>query len=79
MGILSTLMGKAESTARTGRSAGRATGRPATGRRGTKVATSRRGGGMSAGTGRGMRRGAVTPPAASGGLGKLIGSLTRRR
>jgi hypothetical protein len=78
MGILSTLMGKAESTARTGRSAGRTTGRPATGRRGTKVATSRRGG-MSGGTGRGMRRGAVTPPAASGGLGKLIGSLTRRR
>jgi len=76
MGILSRLMGKAESTARTGRSAGRTAGRPATGRRGTKVATPRRGGGTG---GRSMRRGAATPPAASRGLGKLFGSLTRRR
>jgi hypothetical protein len=71
MGILSRLMGTAENTAaRTGRSAGRAAGRPTTGRRGMKAATPRAGG---------MRRGRVTPPAASGGLSRLIGSLTGRR
>jgi hypothetical protein len=71
MGILSRLMGTAEGTAaRTGRSAGRS----ATGGRNMKAATPR-GGGL----GRSMRRGNVTPPAASGGLGKLLGSLTGRR
>ncbi|MBY3553277.1 hypothetical protein HGI15_07640 [Modestobacter lapidis] len=70
MGILSRLMGTAGNTAaRTGRSAGRATGRPTTGRRGMKAATPRAGG---------MRRGSATP-AASGGLGRLIGSFTGRR
>jgi hypothetical protein len=81
MGILSKLMGNAENAAaRTGRSAGRGAGRPTTGRRGMKTATPRAGGtGRSGGTGRtgGMRRGSATPPA-SGGLGKLLGSLTRR-
>ena len=89
MGILSKLMGTAENTAaRAGRSAGRGAGRPATGRRGMKTATPRgggmgRGGSMGRGSGMGraggMRRGSVTPPAASGGLGKLLGSLTGRR
>ncbi|HEV7869976.1 MAG TPA: hypothetical protein VGO95_01820 [Modestobacter sp.] len=67
MGILSRLMGTAEGTAAR-------TGRSATGGRNMKAATPR-GGGL----GRSMRRGNVTPPAASGGLGKLLGSLTGRR
>jgi hypothetical protein len=76
MGILSRLMGTAENTAtRAGRSAGRGAGRPTTGRRGMKTPTPRGGGGRAGG----MRRGSATPPAASGGLGKLLGSLTGRR
>ncbi len=81
MGILSKLMGNAENTAaRAGRSAGRGAGRPTTGRKSMKTATPR-GGGVSraGGKGRGMRRGSATPPAASRGLGKLLGSLTGRR
>ena len=66
MGILSRLMGNAETTARGGRT-GRSAGRPAsTGRRGMRTGRTRRTSGGRGGT------------AASGGLSKLLGSLKRR-
>ena len=77
MGILSKMMGTAQGTAaRSGRS-GRATGRPAMGRK--TMGTGRTSGGtarMARRTTAGGRGGA---PAASGGLGKLLGSLTKGR
>jgi len=72
MGILSKLMGTAQGTAaRSGKSA-RSAGRPAMGRRGTGGGTAR----MARRTTAGGRGGA---PAAGGGLGKLLGSLSKRR
>jgi hypothetical protein len=79
MGILNRLLGTAETTARRGAAGGRgAAGRAATGR------------GMATGRGLGRKRMATPTPsrrmgrgvpttAASGGLGRLLGSLTRRR
>ena len=76
MGILSKMMGTAQGTAaRSGKSA-RSAGRPAMGRRGTS-------GGTGGGTARMARRttagGRGGAPAAGGGLGKLLGSLSKRR
>ena len=79
MGILNRLLGTAETTARRGA----ATGRGAARRTGT-------GRGMATGRGMGRNRMASGTPtrrygrgapttAASGGLGRLLGSLTRRR
>jgi hypothetical protein len=82
MGILSRLMGTAESAARGGRTGGRAaTGRrtTGTGRRGTSTGrTAATSGRMSRGTtsrGTGGRGRAATP--AAGGLSKLLGSFRR--
>ena len=85
MGILNRLLGTAETTARRGAAGGRsAAGRATTGR---GMAAGR---GMASGRGMGrsrmasgtptrrMGRGAPTT-AASGGLGRLLGSLTGRR
>ena len=78
MSILSKIMGTAQNTAaRGGRTA--AGGRSMSTGRGTGrgMATGR---GMSRGMNRGMNtRGRAGTPAASGGLGRLIGSLTGRR
>ncbi|NEM05268.1 hypothetical protein GCU54_04435 [Geodermatophilus normandii] len=86
MGILNRLLGTAETTARRGAATGRgAAGRATTGRgtSGRGMSTGRSAGmgrtRMSAGTPtRRMGRGAPTT-AASGGLGRLLGSLTGRR
>ena len=79
MGILNRLLGTAETTARRGAAGGRtAAGRATTGR------------GMATGRGMGRNRMATRTPtrrvgrgapttAASGGLGRLLGSLTGRR
>jgi hypothetical protein len=80
MGILSRLMGTAESAARGGRTGGRAaTGRrtTGTGRRGMGTGrTAATSGRMSRGTtSRGTRGRAGTP--AAGGLSKLLGSFRR--
>jgi hypothetical protein len=83
MGILNRLLGTAETTARRGAAGGRgAAGRATTGR----------GMGRGVATGRGMGRNRMASPtptrrmgrgapttAASGGLGRLLGSLTGRR
>ncbi|GAB3199018.1 hypothetical protein GCM10027261_27890 [Geodermatophilus arenarius] len=87
MGILNRLLGTAETTARRGAAGGRAAAGRATGRgmgRGTA------GRGMPSGRGMGRSRMATPTPtrrfgrgtpttAASGGLGRLLGSLTGRR
>ncbi len=79
MGILNRILGTAETTARRGAATGRgAAGRASTGR------------GMATGRGMGRNRMASGTPtrrygrgapttAASGGLGRLLGSLTGRR
>ena len=84
MSILSKLMGTAQGTATRGKTVPRGSmGRSSTGR----VRT--RGAGAATGTGRGFgrtstpatgrRMGGRNAPAASGGLGKILGSLTGRR
>ena len=74
MGILSKLMGTAQGTAaRSGRSA-RTTGRPA-----MKRKTMGTGGGTARMARRTPTRGRAGAPAAGGGLGKLLGGLTKRR
>jgi hypothetical protein len=90
MGILNRLLGTAETTARRGAAGGRAAaGRATTGRgmAGRGMSTGR---GMPTGRGMGRTRMASGTPtrrfgrgapttAASGGLGRLLGSLTGRR
>jgi hypothetical protein len=77
MGILSKLMGTAESAARGGGRAAAGRRTTGTGRRGMSTGrTAATSGRMSRGTaGRGR---AGTPAPAAGGLGKLLGSLRRR-
>ncbi len=85
MGILNRLLGTAETTARRGAAGGRAAAGRGMGGRGTAA-----GRGMPTGRGMGRTRMASGTPtrrfgrgapntAASGGMGRLLGSLTGRR